>query len=179
MPFLLTDSLVPLAMNTLPALKLTHFSACPKRGEVYAYARFYICRGSIRFCVTGFEETPPESSHMAFVFAYPEDESRSVRTVLSKYEDACILSKGGRKPLETILSTGADEQGWYWQREGELGAALLRETLGRAPKAGDVLVGNVVLYDETEAAFGSAFPVPGGKDAFSPDGFDVFPVVSY
>lgn len=179
MPFLLTDSPEPLAMNTLPALKLTHFSACPRRGEIYAYARFYVCRGAIRFCVTGFDETPPESARMAFVFAYPENEVRCVRTVLFKYGETVAESSAGQRAVDTILSTGADEQGWYWQREGELDAEFLRKALGRAPKSGDVLVGNVVSYDETETAFGSAFPVPFGEDAFSPDGFDVFPVVSY
>ena len=178
LPFLVTDSGVPLAMNTLPALKLTHFSGRPARGEVYAYARLYIYRGAVRFCATSFDETPPDTARLALCLAPADDESRVFRVALAKSREACVLYAGHAREIPTILSTGADEQGWYWQREGELDAALVREALGFVPKAGDVLAGNVVSYDETESAFGAAFPVP-GPDAFSPDGFDVFPVVSY
>ena len=179
MPFLITDSLAPLAMNTLPALKLTYFTGEPARGEVYAYARMYVFHGAVRFCVTSFDETPPRTSHLALCLAFADDERRAVRVVLSKYADAVAKLPGRCERVETILSTGADEQGWYWQREGELDAAVVREALGRSPKAGDVLVGNVVSFDTSEPAFGAAFPVPENSDAFSPDGFDVFPVVSY
>lgn len=166
-------------MNTLPALKLTHFRGVPARGEIYAYARMYLYQGAVRFCVTEFDETPPETACMALCLAFADDERRAVRVVLSKYADAVAELPGCAKTLETLLSTGADEQGWYWQREGELDAALVREALGRTPRAGDVLVGNVISYDTDGDAFGAAFPVPEGADAFSPDGFDVFPVVAY
>ena len=179
MPFLLTDSREPLAMNTLPALKLTHFHGAPARGEVYAYVRMYLFHGAVRFCVTGFDETPPKTARMALCLAFAEDERRAVRVVLSKYADAAAEFPGRSEKVKTLLSTGADEQGWYWQREGELDARLVQEALGRLPKAGDVLVGNAVSYDVSEDAFGAAFPVPEGADAFSPDGFDVFPVVAY
>ena len=178
LPFLLTDSREALSMNTLPALKLTHFSGHPARGEVYAYVRLYLFEGALRLCVTSFDETPPETARMALCLAFADDETRTVRVVFSKYAEAAVDLPGRTQSVPTILSTGADEQGWYWQREGELSEALLREALGRAPRAGDVLAGNVIAYDESEDAFGAAFPVP-GKDAFSPDGFDVFPVVSY
>ena len=42
MPFLVTDSAVPLPAETLPALKLTHHYDAPARGEVYALSLIHI-----------------------------------------------------------------------------------------------------------------------------------------
>ena len=39
-------------METLPALKITHFNGEPARGQVYAYLRCYVRDGEIPFSVT-------------------------------------------------------------------------------------------------------------------------------
>ena len=53
-------------METLPALKITHFNGEPARGQVYAYLRCYVRDGEIPFSVTVFDETPPHTARFGF-----------------------------------------------------------------------------------------------------------------
>ena len=52
MSLLITNSRDALPMETLPALKITHFNGEPARGQVYAYLRCYVRDGEIPFSVT-------------------------------------------------------------------------------------------------------------------------------
>ena len=54
MSFLITNSRDALPMETLPALKITHFNGEPARGQVYAYLRCYVRDGEIPFSVSSF-----------------------------------------------------------------------------------------------------------------------------
>ena len=63
MPFLVTDSAVPLPAETRPALKLTHHYDAPARGEVYAYLRCYVHKGALCYNLLVFDEAPPPSAH--------------------------------------------------------------------------------------------------------------------
>ena len=62
MPFLVTDSAVPLPAETLPALKLTHHYDAPARGEVYAYLRCYVHKGALCYNLLVFDEAPPPTA---------------------------------------------------------------------------------------------------------------------
>ena len=59
-------------METLPALKITHFNGEPARGQVYAYLRCYVRDGEIPFSVTVFDETPPHTARFGFAVT-PDD----------------------------------------------------------------------------------------------------------
>lgn len=62
MPFLVTDSAVPLPAETLPALKLTHYYDAPARGDVYAYLRCYIYKGALCYNLLVFDGAPPPTA---------------------------------------------------------------------------------------------------------------------
>ena len=59
-------------METLPALKITHFNGEPARGQVYAYLRCYVRDGEIPFSVTVFDETPPHTARFGFAEDFAE-----------------------------------------------------------------------------------------------------------
>lgn len=75
--------------------------------------------------------------------------------------------------------SGSDEQGFYWSAEGEISAQTLQSVFGRVPRAGDILPGNAFLYDEAEAAFGAACPVPDGRHVPTSKGFGTLVVTPY
>ena len=74
MPFLVTDSAVPLPAETLPALKLTHHYDAPARGEVYAYLRCYVHKGALCYNLLVFDEAPPPTARIGFALCPAESE---------------------------------------------------------------------------------------------------------
>ena len=74
MPFLVTDSAVPLPAETLPALKLTHYYDAPARGDVYAYLRCYIYKGALCYNLLVFDGAPPPTERIGFALCPAESE---------------------------------------------------------------------------------------------------------
>ncbi len=187
MPFLITDSAVPLLMETVPALKIAHFNGIPARDTVYAYLRCYICRGALHVAVTGFDGQPPATVRFGLALADADDTTKYLFLSLapSGENSLAVYSVADQKvqqsldaPLTQIV-TGGDEQGLYWSAESVLPAQVFTAVFGKALKAGGVCAGNVFLYDIGEAAFGAAFPVPQGETVPTAKGFDVFTIVPY
>ena len=75
-------------METLPALKITHFNGEPARGQVYAYLRCYVRDGEIPFSVTVFDETPPDTARFGFAVT-PDD---AAGTYLYKAAGRCAVA---------------------------------------------------------------------------------------
>ena len=185
LPFLVTDSAAALPAETLPALKITHFYGAPRRGPVYAYLRCYVYRGAVRYSATVFDEAPFDTARLGLALTL-DDAARSFLFLsLGKTSGARLRlygEDGAGKELAAPaprMSAGGDEQGLYWSAEGELPAAVFRAQFGGVPRAGMFLPGNVFLYDEAEAAFGAAFPVPAGETVPTAAGFEPFMVVPY
>lgn len=159
-------------METLPALKITHFNGEPARGQVYAYLRCYVRDGEIPFSVTVFDETPPDTARFGFAVT-PDDAAGTYlfASCTKQQGDALWLYRTGEPadvPLRRLEMppmrhlAGSDEQGFYWSAEGVLPAQAFRTAFGRVPRVGGILPGNAFLYDVSEPAFGAAFPVPAG-----------------
>lgn len=185
LPFLITDSAAALPAETLPALKITHFYGAPRRGWVYAYLRCYVHHGTVRYCATVFDEAPFDTARLGLALTL-DDAARSFLFLsLGKSSGARLrlYEEGGAVKELTApaphMGAGGDEQGLYWSAEGELPAAVFRTCFGGVPRAGLFLPGNVFLYDEAEAAFGAAFPVPAGETVPTAAGFEPFMVVPY
>lgn len=185
MSFLITDSEAELLPETLPALKLTHFNGEPARDRVYSYLRCYICRGSLSFSLTVFDGFPRETSRIGLAISLDDDAKRYLFLSCSKqngenlwlYENDAPVKQLSVAPLRYF--SGGDEQGLYWGAEGILPAELFRDVFGCIPKSGMMMPGNVFLYDETESAYGSAFPAPAGIRIPSCSGFGSFLAVPY
>lgn len=189
MPFLLTDSATPLLMETVPALKIRHFYGNSARGNVYAYLRCYVHKGDFYCCMSAFDAAPPAGTRMALALCPAEDTEKFLLFSLSKEESGNTLtlrSKDG-KNLEafeappTTLTCGEDEQGLFWSRTGVLSGKLFKKIFNTVPHAGDVYTGNVLLYQENEAAFGTAFcmPSPLAGSPIRMAGFETFTIVPY
>ena len=176
-------------METLPALKITHFNGEPARGQVYAYLRCYVRDGEIPFSVTVFDETPPDTARFGFAVT-PDDAAGTYlfASCTKQQGDALWLYRTGEPadvPLRRLEMppmrhlAGSDEQGFYWSAEGVLPAQAFRTAFGRVPRVGGILPGNAFLYDVSEPAFGAAFPVPAGAGVPTAAGFGTFVVVPY
>ena len=148
-------------METLPALKITHFNGEPARGQVYAYLRCYVRDGEIPFSVTVFDETPPHTARFGFAVT-PDDAAGTYlfASCTKQQGDALWLYRTGEPadvPLRRLEMppmrhlAGSDEQGFYWSAEGVLPAQ----------------------------AFRTAFPVPAGAGVPTAAGFGTFVVVPY
>ena len=168
-------------METLPALKITHFNGEPARGQVYAYLRCYVRDGEIPFSVTVFDETPPHTARFGFAVT-PDDAAGTYlfASCTKQQGDALWLYRTGEPadvPLRRLEMppmrhlAGSDEQGFYWSAEGVLPAQAFRTAFGRVPRVGGILPGNAFLYDVSEPAFGAAFPVPTGAGVPTAAGF--------
>lgn len=185
MPFLITDSAAALPAETLPALKITHFYGAPRRGCVYAYLRCYVHRGAVRYSATVFDEAPPATARLGLALTLDDAARGFLLLSLGKSSGAQLALYAGDAAPKALavpparMGAGGDEQGLYWSAEGELPAAVFRACFGGVPRAGVFLPGNVFLYDETEAAFGAAFPVPAGEKPPTAAGFQPFMVVPY
>ncbi len=185
MSFLITDSPTPLLPETLPALKLTYFNGEPSRGFVYSYLRCYVCRGSVFFSLTVFDSCPPDTARIGLALSLDEDARRFLFVSCSDRQDDRLLLYENDVPTRQLALTGlqhtrgGDEQGLYWGVQGELSAELFQDIFGCIPKTGCLMPGNVYLYDEAEAAFGSAFPVNGACGVPSCGGFGSFFAVPY
>lgn len=187
MPFLITDSTVPLLMDTVPALKLCHFRGVPQHDTVYAYLRCYVIKGALHFSATCFDAAPLATTRFALALCPAARTDCYLLFSLCKGGEntLCVLDSVTGTPLQTCSApparvvTGTDEQGVYWCAESEIPAAVFTAVFGEAPKAGLVYAGNVFLYDTADAAFGAAFPVPRGEKAPTAKGFDAFTVVPY
>lgn len=191
MPFLITDSATPLLMETVPALKVSHFYGNPARGNVYAYLRCYVHKGDFHCCMSEFDAAPPMDTRMAIAICPAEDTETFLLFSLGKEEPSATLTlcdKEGNtlKTLDapmTALTCGEDEQGLFWSRTGVLSGKIFKESFGAAPRAGDVYVGNVLLYQENETAFGTAFPMsiasPLEAGPVRMAGFEPFTIVPY
>lgn len=187
--FLITSSRDALPMETLPALKITHFNGTPARGMVYAYLRCYLHADDLAFSVTVFDEAPPATARIGFAVTTDEAAGTYLFAVCSKEQgDALWLYRAG-SPCDTPVRripvapmrhlAGGDEQGFYWSAEGVLPGALFREAFGAAPKVGGTMPANVFLFDTAEAAFGAAFPVPDGAQVPTAAGLGAFVIVPY
>ena len=111
-------------METLPALKITHFNGEPARGQVYAYLRCYVRDGEIPFSVTVFDETPPDTARFGFAVT-PDDAAGTYlfASCTKQQGDALWLYRTGEPadgPLRRLEMppmrhlAGSDEQGFYW-----------------------------------------------------------------
>lgn len=176
-------------METLPALKITHFNGEPARGQVYAYLRCYVREGSMPFSVTVFDEAPPETARFGLAVTLDDAAQTYLFASCAKGQDGALWLYRAGEPTDVPVRrlelpsmrhlAGGDEQGFYWSAEGVLPAAAFRAAFGRVPKVGGILPGNAFLYDTTEAAFGAAFGVPAGAGVPTADGFGAFVVVPY
>lgn len=181
-------------METLPAWKITHFSGEPARGRVYAYLRCYVREGALPFGITVFDRAPRPTARFGFAVsldAGPRDtgaqrylffscaKQREGALWLYRAGDACDTPVRQLTPPALRQLAGGDEQGFYWGAEGVLPAELFCTVFGRAPRCGDVLPANAFLYDEAEAAFGAAAPVPPGRSVPTAAGLDTMVVVPY
>lgn len=139
-------------METLPALKITHFNGEPARGQVYAYLRCYVRDGEIPFSVTVFDETPPDTARFGFAVT-PDDAAGTYlfASCTKQQGDALWLYRTGEPadvPLRRLEMppmrhlAGSDEQGFYWSAEGVLPAQAFRTAFGRVPRVGGILPGN-------------------------------------
>ena len=144
MSFLITNSRDALPMETLPALKITHFNGEPARGQVYAYLRCYVRDGEIPFSVTVFDETPPDTARFGFAVT-PDDAAGTYlfASCTKQQGDALWLYRTGEPadvPLRRLEMppmrhlAGSDEQGFYWSAEGVLPAQAFRTAFGRVPR---------------------------------------------
>ena len=126
MPFLVTDSAVPLPAETLPALKLTHHYDAPARGEVYAYLRCYVHKGALCYNLLVFDEAPPPTARIGFALCPAESEGEFLFASFGRApgSDAlalCLAQPGGGYAAVRAFSApaakrsaGEDEQGPYW-----------------------------------------------------------------
>lgn len=192
MAFLITDSAVPLLMETVPACKVTYFTGTPAHDEVYSYLRFYFCGGALHFAFMSFDEAPLPTARMALCLQSADGGTCLVCSA-AKADDApggaCALTlcaSGTNRVLRTfaapatLLSTGSDEQGLFWCRSGVLPAQTLTQALGQRVQAGCVLTGNIFLYDTADpASYGAAFPVPARTPVPTDAGGGVFTIVPY
>lgn len=185
MSFLITDSKTPLLMETVPVLKLTHFYGALPHGMVYAYVRCFACKGALHVCFTEFDENPVPTAYLALYLQAPEQESSYLSLTVRKHGGAalqmCAAATGAAVQTlaceQPAIVTGGDEQGLFWSARVTLTADTLRKTLGKAPKAGDFILGNVLMLDETAPhAAGAAFPL---ADGALTAGFDTFTFVPY
>lgn len=190
MPFLVTDSAVPLPAETLPALKLTHHYDVPTRGEVYAYLRCYVHKGALCYNLLVFDEAPPPTARIGFALCPAESEGEFLFASFGRAPDSdalalCLTQPGGGYAAGRAFSApaarrsaGEDEQGPYWCAEGVLPAQVLCEAFGKAPRAGEFWPGNVFLYDTAAPGFGAAFPCERGSGGWLAR-FEPFMVVPY
>lgn len=170
MPFLVTDSTTPLPVETLPALKLTHYYENPVYGQIYAYLRCYVHKGAFCYNLLVFEEAPPASRRIGFALCPAQSQGQFLFASFAKPAgtDAlalCDIREDGQAvaschvPLPPARrSAGEDEQGPYWCAEGVLPASIFLEAFGKAPHAGEFWPSNVFLYDTAAPGFGAAFP---------------------
>ena len=149
-------------METLPALKITHFNGEPARGQVYAYLRCYVRDGEIPFSVTVFDETPPHTARFGFAVT-PDDAAGTYlfASCTKQQGDALWLYRTGEPadvPLRRLEMppmrhlAGSDEQGFYWSAEGVLPAQAFRTAFGRVPRVGGILPGNAFFPPQPGSA---------------------------
>lgn len=187
--FLITESAEALPIETLPAWKITHFTGEPARGRVYAYLRCYVQNGAIPFGVTVFDSAPRTTARFGFAVTLDAAAQTYLFFFCAKGREGKLWLYRAGTAFDTPLRpmdmpalrrlAGSDEQGVYWGAEGVIPAETLREAFGRVPKAGDLLPANAFLYDEAEAAFGAACPVPPGYTVPTTSGFGSLLVVPY
>ncbi|MEG2930820.1 MAG: hypothetical protein RR825_03445, partial [Ruthenibacterium sp.] len=117
MAFLITDSATSLLMETVPALKITHFYGQSLRDHVYAYLRCYVLHGDWHCCFTSFDEAPPKGARMALCLQ-PAMGGGTLIYSVNKYTGAALIVQETNAALPDIpaaqIVTGGDEQGLYW-----------------------------------------------------------------
>lgn len=188
MPFLISDSAVPLLMETVPVLKIRYYYGSPTRDAVYAYVRLFACKGALHVCMTVFDGEAPED--MRFGLALQSADCLDTFLLLSAgpAQGSCTLTAHDaqtgavQSALDAPRGTwvrGGDEQGWFWSMQTVIPSTAFAGLFGTSPKAGGVYAGNAFLYRLSEDAFGAAFPVPAGAKAPCSDGFDALPIVPY
>lgn len=165
MSALLTCSDVPLPMETVPAVKIVHFNGEPKADKVYAYARLYSLNGSLCFSLTRFEQAPSATAKMGIVVANIDNASRFLFLNVSFKGESDLCIYESEKPIKQLLpiklhiTSGTDEQGWYFSAQGELSSSVLG-TVNVILQPKNVFLSNIYSYDTTESAFGAAYKTP-------------------
>lgn len=168
MSFLITDSTTILNPQALPALKITEFYQTPFRGCIYSYLQCFIYHGNFHYFFTVFDENPPPTQYAAITLSC-QTTPLFLTVHLQKEKNAkisVIKEKNNLFSTQSYFSAekqhhicGNDEQGIYWRSSGIITKEVFKCVFEQFPKAGSVLFGNLFLYDITEQAFGSAFPV--------------------
>ncbi|MEG2053811.1 MAG: hypothetical protein RR052_02615 [Oscillospiraceae bacterium] len=166
MSFLVTASTKEILLDTLPAVKITHYNGVLRRDNVYAYAKLYVLNGGVQISFTVFDENPPQTQRMAAAFNFAMDKCDDFLFCSSdcKGEVAFTLYRknGDSTPLMTTkaqVNGGEDEQGFYWNVEFNISKKLIVDNFGNTPFKNNLFCGNIYLYDTQETAFGSAFKV--------------------
>ncbi len=178
MPIPVSKSLTPLVFDTLPALKVRHYSGKAALGNTYTLARLYALGSCLALSLCVFEEAPAEESHVAFCVAGKT--GAFLKFCLTK--STAELTLCGAPQTEVLQTpkperfTGQDEQGWYWGGSLLLPEAAL-QALGLGLAVGEEFGANLIRYRSDETVFGTAFPAE--EDAFSPACFGLFQVVDY
>lgn len=165
MSALLTCSNVPLPIETVPAVKIVNFNGEPKADNVYAYARLYALNGSLCFCLTRFEQAPAFTARMGIVLSNIDDTGRFLflsaafngENSLQIYENEKLSQQ--LPPIKLQITSGTDEQGWYFSVNGEIDSGLL-EAVKVTLQPKNVFLCNIYSYDITESAFGAAYKTP-------------------
>ena len=149
----------PVAMDTLPVIKLTHWYGTPARDEIYAYARLCLCPEGLRIRMTVFDREPAPTEKITALLQM----KRSLRLEFTR-DTACLTAGSEAYGLpQTVFSAGADEQGWYWQADCLLQRELMARAGAEMPADGVAFDAAFFLRDTREEAFGSAFACPAGE----------------
>ena len=130
MPFLVTDSAVPLPAETLPALKLTHYYNAPARGDVYAYLRCYIYKGALCYNLLVFDGAPPPTERIGFALCPAKSEVNFCLPRLAKRRALTRLPCAGHSPAAAMPRCGRFRR----RRPGAAQEKMNRAPIG-APRA--------------------------------------------
>ena len=149
----------PVVMDTLPVIKLTHWYGVPARGEIYAYVRLCLCPEGLHVRMTVFDRQPAPTETASALLRM----EKILRLEFTR-ETARLTVNGETYGLpQTAFSSGADEQGWYWQADCLLRQDELTRWGVELPADGAAFDAAFSLRDSREAAFGSAFACPAGE----------------
>lgn len=165
MSALLTCANSALPIETIPAIKIVHFNGSPKADEVYAYARIYALSGSLQFCLTRFEQAMHQDVRMGITIANIDNANTYLFLDISFNGDCNISVYENDKKINTIknikvqITSGTDEQGWYYSAQGTIDVNLLA-SVNVSLQPSKVFLCNIYSYNISETAFGAAYKTP-------------------
>ncbi len=174
-----TRSTTPLVYDTLPALKVRHFTPAAER-RIYTLARFYFLKDTLALSLAAFEKDPHPTSRVEFAVTGRAD--RLLLFSLTPGDAELALCMGGKKHAliapEPAYFSGVDEQGWYWGANTQLSAAHLAE-VGLHVKKDEVFSAALFKQQAEQSGFGSSFPITNPDTRLDIAAFTRFVAVDY